>query len=132
MDSSPYSQPKSDAIPTGSAGGSQGVVQNRSIILGWEKLRILYNLILLGVGLLVVLEARKVGMHASEITAGVFLMAVGANAGFCIGPMSELYFCTFLQKRSLETLRIPMFALGLIMSLALFGLFYLTIGFGAI
>ncbi len=63
------------------------------LVRAWEKLRLLYNAILLlpglGVVALWIMVAKLPVPVAAMLTPPV---AIGANAAFFLGPMAELYF----------------------------------------
>lgn len=95
----------------------------REIVLGWEKLRLLYNLILLlpGVGILAVFTIRW-GSPWSLAVGGSVLVAIGANGAFFLGPLAELYLRgVFRNGESLGKGRWLIFGAGLVVSAGVFG-----------
>jgi len=83
-----------------------------SVFFAWEKLRIVYNLLLIA---LVVIE---LGIEGTLITLPLlFGGAVAANICFCVGPVAEGYLCCIGVERIRA--RLALFALGMILSLAL-------------
>lgn len=82
----------------------------KEVFLAWERLRVIYNLILVGVSLLV-------GMaRLTELSFWYFLIegAVGANLCFCVGPVVEGYLTLIGINR--DGSRMLLFVLGTIAS----------------
>jgi len=105
---------------------------SRGIILGWERKRILYNLILLPVGLLVAWAALRYGLWPGEVILWCIIMAFGANACYFAGPLLEWYACTFRPKASFsKTSRLMIWLAGLLASLGVFGIAYLSLDLSA-
>jgi|GEM_PF-1302471 len=91
--------------------------------LAWEKLRILYNLVMLGVGLpclwLLWLLEESVGQSYGFfsfwcLSTGLF--GVVANAFYCLGPLAEVGVYRVLRLR-IGRARYGLFAPGLLLSM---------------
>ncbi len=87
-ESNPYAPPAA-----ASAGEPANPLAFGELVRAWEKLRLIYNalLILPGIGVVVLWVAR------TDLSLPVALIlsvpvALGANAAFFLGPMAELYF----------------------------------------
>lgn len=89
----------------------------------WERLRILYNLLLLGV----VLLAAGPGIALPDFLELLFLImgAVLANLCFFAGPLTESYLAWLGLKSQLVTL--GLFVLGVLISIPLVFLFEFSI-----
>jgi hypothetical protein len=73
----------------------------RPILITWEKLRIVYNLVLAGVvGLFVILEPEV--LSVPYLPFRLVAAAIGANVCFTAGPVVDAY-VSYLAKR-----RIPL------------------------
>jgi len=94
----------------------------RSIILGWEKLRLIYNGVLLPCGIAVLALALSKDIGWLLVLAGGGVVGIGANVCFFAGPMAELYFCALRRKKPNVGLRRFLFIGGLVGSLGLFGI----------
>jgi hypothetical protein len=83
------------------------------VFLAWEKLRILYN------GLLIVAVLGIILKSGFNLLAGIFFVepAIYANVGFCAGPVAEGYL-SWLGFRH-PACRWFIFALGLFITLVL-------------
>ncbi|MEK7949715.1 hypothetical protein [Luteolibacter soli] len=94
----------------------------REIVLGWEKLRLWYNAILLVPGLGVMASwVGKQGMPFFLALVMAALVAMGANFCFLLGPAAELYLRgLFRQGRPLGRGRLLIFGAGLVISLGVF------------
>ena len=116
----PYTTPSTD--PTAGTPPPKVVGSPRTIIWAWERLRLRYNLILLipGVAILIFYTTR-IGIPFGGAASGGFVMAIGANLGFFLGPLSEMYSAATLDKPELPKYRKFAFWAGVIGSLALFG-----------
>ena len=82
----PYQAPRTDACSV------QEVAALRELVRAWEKLRLLYNgiIILPGLGVLALWVTRGNVPIPAAITFGI-LVGIGANAAFFLGPLAELY-----------------------------------------
>ena len=88
----------------------------REVILGWEKLRITFNLLQLAIGLLLSwdMAADFGGVHVYVFW--VIIYGVTANAFYCLGPLAEIYLLTLAPSRLPRT-RLPAFIAGTAFSL---------------
>ena len=119
MEQNPYATPRA---PVEIARPSSAPASPRAIVAGWEALRLRYNLILLGPGLLVVLLCMtQFAMSPFHAVVGAAFVAVGANLCFLLGPLAELYASAMLDVPEHPELRRIAFTLGLIVSLGAFG-----------
>jgi hypothetical protein len=94
----------------------------RELVLAWEKLRILYNALLILPGLLVLISM-VTDLHTPVIQAVISgaVVAVGANCCFFLGPAAELYLRgLFRQGQPLGRGRWLIFGIGTMLSLMLF------------
>ncbi|MGB0993296.1 MAG: hypothetical protein ACPG32_12625 [Akkermansiaceae bacterium] len=116
----PYATPAADLAGDGNSAQAKG--SPRAIVWGWEKLRIKYNLILAlpGIAILFFYMYKGELPIVGAFVSGLF-MAIGANACFLLGPLSESYAAAFFDKAELPTYRKVAFWAGVIGSLALFG-----------
>jgi hypothetical protein len=118
MSENPYRPPTQD-LESGALLHRHALID---IVRSWEKLRILYNLILLlpGLGILF-LQARQ--FHLSPLVAVVeaLVVAAGANFAFLLGPAAELYFrALFRRGESIGRGRLLIFGAGLVVSAGVF------------
>jgi hypothetical protein len=97
------------------------------LVRGWEKLRLLYNgiMILPGTCVLILWVTRQQLPLPAAIIGGI-LTGIGANATFILGPLAELYLRGFLKNgASLGKGRLLIFSAGLAVSggvLLIFGI----------
>lgn len=88
------------------------------LVLGWEKLRVIYNGIMILPGLAVLalwVDRQNLPLFAATICG--ILVAVGANIAFMLGPLAELYLRGLLRNgASLGKGRLLIFGAGLIVS----------------
>ncbi|MGJ8672520.1 hypothetical protein [Rubritalea sp.] len=119
MESNPYISPTTKAIKAFvSSDGVESTARLRDIVLKWEKLRVIYNLVLLLPGLGVTLyAANKWGSSMSEMLSSVIPFAIMANLCFFLGPLSELYIAAIWQINDSRMIRRWSFGLGLVGSL---------------
>ncbi len=88
------------------------------LVRGWEKLRLLYNgiLILPGLGVLTLWVTRLHLPLAAAIIGGI-LVGIGANIAFMLGPLAELYLRGLLKNGApLGKGRLLIFGAGLVVS----------------
>lgn len=115
----PYAPPASD---TTASPPDRGAL--RDIVAGWERLRLIYNLILLlpGVGVLLMWSVHQ----QMPLGFGLFsaaMVAVAANCAFFLGPLAELYFRgLFRDGASIGRGRWLIFGAGLVVSFGVFAL----------
>lgn len=85
----------------------------------WEKLRLIYNGILILPGLIIL--GMWVGLLGYPLPLAIFsgiFVGVGANVAFFLGPLAELYFRAFLRNgKSLGGGRKILFRTGIVFSL---------------
>ncbi|MBA4065138.1 MAG: hypothetical protein C0501_15770 [Isosphaera sp.] len=62
-----------------------------AVLKSWEKLRLVYNAVLVPWVLLNVAAARPAGWDDPVFWAGVATAGLGANVCFCAGPVAEAY-----------------------------------------
>ena len=112
----------------------------RATVKSWEKLRLLYNVILLlpGIALIwriihvqqVMMAANPPGMgfpimHPAEVVIGAFVFGFCANLCFCLGPYTEVVITALGFPLSARRIRYFIFGLGLILSLAVISVLWL-------
>lgn len=111
MDFNPYQPPTSsdDAVD---------IAALSEMVNAWEKLRRLYNLIMIlpGMGVLALWLARTEMPFLIAIFFGV-LFGLGANAAFFLGPLAELYIRVFFRRGdTIGKCRWFIFSAGLVVS----------------
>ncbi|MEY3898293.1 MAG: hypothetical protein RLZZ214_3814, partial [Verrucomicrobiota bacterium] len=95
------------------------------LVRGWEKLRLLYNGILLlpGTGVLILWITRQHLPVPAAIIGGI-LVGIGANIAFMLGPLAELYLRGLLKNGApLGKGRLLIFSAGLVVSAGVFVIF---------
>lgn len=117
MSENPY------ATPTAELNGGesrQGVF--REIVIGWEKLRLWYNALLLVPGLAVVaMWASRQEIPLAALVVMAVPVALAANVCFFLGPLAEVYLRAMLPTgASLGRGRRLLFGAGLVVSLGVF------------
>ena len=108
----PYQRPKSEASP------SWEIAALGELVRAWEKLRLLYNgiMILPGLGVLALWVTRADLPIPAAILFGI-LVGAGANAAFFLGPLAELYLRgLFLHGEGIGKGRWLIFSAGLVVS----------------
>ena len=117
MSENPYAPP----VAASEAGDIQRPAL-REIVLGWEKLRLWYNGILLIPGLAVI--AGSVGQQGMPLFVSLVMaamVAMGANFCFFLGPVAELYLRgLFRNGQPLGRGRLLIFGAGLVVSFGVF------------
>lgn len=90
----------------------------REIVIAWERLRIVYNLLLLLPGLgIAALWIARTGTPVAAAAFGSALVAVGANLAFFLGPAAEVYLRgMFFRGQSIGRGRLLIFSAGLVVS----------------
>lgn len=63
----------------------------RELVVGWERQRIHYNLILLPFGCGTLFIWSGIESYLTPLLVGAFLFAGGANLAYFLGPLVELY-----------------------------------------
>lgn len=71
----------------------------REVIFGWEKLRILFNVLQLALGLLLSwgLPEAFGGIHVYAFW--VMIYGITVNVFYCLGPLAEIYLVTLAPAR---------------------------------
>jgi hypothetical protein len=121
MDFDPY-QP-----PTGGDVQPRDIAALGELVKAWEKLRGIYNAILIlpGLGVLALWSTRTEMPLAAIIFCGV-LVGLGANAAFFLGPLAELYIrAWFRHGETIGKGRWLIFSAGLVVSAGVMMLFAL-------
>jgi hypothetical protein len=88
------------------------------LVRGWEKLRLLYNgiMILPGLGVLGLWVTRQ-HLPVPAAIAGGIVVGIGANIAFMLGPLAELYLRGLLKNGApLGKGRLLIFGAGLVVS----------------
>lgn len=91
----------------------------------WNKLRIIYNLVLFVVGMLVATPSL---MDFPDLILGIIIYAILANICFCAGPFLDVYFLVFSDTKT-SLLRNTLFTFGLLGSILLTLIFGLSTRF---
>jgi hypothetical protein len=92
------------------------------VVTGWEKLRLIYNLMLLvpGIGIQTIMVLRQ-DMPVSMAVIGAVIIGVAANLAYFLGPLAELYFrALFRDGESIGRGRYLIFGAGLVVSAGVF------------
>lgn len=91
----------------------------KHVVVAWEKMRLLYNVILLLVGIIALFILIN---YYRESTNMVLLQslafALAANLCFFAGPVCELYLRAFRHVSNAQSLRWILFTVGTLASLA--------------
>jgi hypothetical protein len=106
----------------------------REIVVGWEKLRLLYNGLLLLPGAAMFWYAVDRGAVPPVAALGsCALVAIGANGCFLLGPLAELYLRgIFRRGEPFGRGRQLLFGLGLLASGCVFVLVFLVLADGGV
>ncbi|MGE9270991.1 MAG: hypothetical protein ACQKBU_09345 [Verrucomicrobiales bacterium] len=90
----------------------------REIVLAWEKLRLIYNGVLLIPGVLILaLWVQRLDLPVGAAVVGGMMVGLGANVAFLLGPLSELYLRgLFFNGESMGWGRWLIFGSGLVVS----------------
>ena len=90
----------------------------REIVVGWERMRILYNIILFIVGIIAILAlTRSPHFELSEAILPAISFGIFANICFCAGPAAETYIRAIFNTQNIKLLRLCLFILGTLFSL---------------
>lgn len=93
----------------------------RGIVSSWERLRLIYNAVLAGVGTLILIASISKGFMPIGVAAtSAISVAIMANLAFFLGPLSEVYLCAIRDEGELPVYRKGIFIVGMIFSLCLF------------
>ena len=108
--SSPESNQPSDKKPLNS--------ELREIVIGWERLRILYNIILFLVGVAAIFVCMRAPyFNLAESIIPAIMFGIFANICFCMGPTAETYIRAIFNSQDVRAVRIALFLLGTLLSL---------------
>jgi hypothetical protein len=123
----PYAPPSSTLHPV-----VEQKMALRELVLAWEKLRILYNGLLLLPGLLILftlVTEENIGVIEALVMGG--FVAIGANCCFFLGPAAELYLRGLFRKgEPIGRGRWLIFGSGTMLSLMLFIVFLVQLKTG--
>lgn len=123
-DQNPFQSPVQESL------SKDGHTAHR-IVSAWERLRLLYN-VLLGVPGICLATAAVLSKPESALETIAFsiLFAGFANLCFCAGPGFELYLCYFRKIAECPPARLPLFILGTLLSFAPIVAGSLAVAFG--
>ncbi|MDA0767036.1 MAG: hypothetical protein O3A87_05310 [Verrucomicrobia bacterium] len=108
----------------------EDILLTRGIVRSWEKLRLIYNGVMVGPSILFATLFYHDNVwwtdgHSSAATAlliqigvGIVLFALGANICFCLGPYVELVIVALGYPVTGRKLRPVLFGMGLLGSLS--------------
>jgi hypothetical protein len=110
----PYTSPESDRDPTKKPLN----IELREIVIGWERMRILYNIILLLIGIIAIFFLLRTPYFKLEETIlSAIAFGIFANVCFCAGPVAETYIRAIFNNQDIRSLRLALFILGTLLSL---------------
>jgi hypothetical protein len=90
----------------------------RNIVIGWERMRILYNIILFLVGVVAIfVSLQKPFFSLEEVVISAIAFGIFANVCFCAGPTAETYIRVIFNSQDVKTVRLSLFILGTLLSL---------------
>ncbi len=108
--SSPESNQTSDSKPLNS--------ELRDIVIGWERMRVLYNIILFLVGITAIfVMMRAPFFELAEVILPAIAFGIFANVCFCAGPTAETYIRVIFNTQDVKSVRMGLFILGTLLSL---------------
>ena len=98
----------------------------------WEKLRIIYNIVMLIVGIPIAVviyrtlqglpptfhDSLKIVFDVVGIIMASIVFGLFANLFYCLGPLVDIYYYVFIKKRMSKLFRYGLFIAGLLLSLA--------------
>jgi hypothetical protein len=98
----------------------------------WEKLRILYNIVMLIVGIPIAVliyrtlqglpptfhDSLKIVFDVGGIIKASIIFSLFANLFYCLGPLVDIYYYVFIKKQMSRLFRYGLFIAGLLLSLA--------------
>ncbi len=104
----------------------------REIVIGWERLRLLYNALLAVPGILVLVTMmHDFDMGVVDAVLAAIFVAAGANLCFLLGPLLELYVRGIFRKgQPIGRGRWLIFGSGTLLSLFLFILIFVQMKTG--
>ena len=92
--------------------------QFKQVVIAWEKLRLLYNVIMLLVGVIALFVFVNYYRESStKVLLQVITFAIFTNLCFFAGPLCELYLRAFRDITNAQSLRWILFILGTVISL---------------
>lgn len=97
--------------------------QLRKMLVSWEKLRLLYNGVLLVLGVLLLFaffSPAFLSAYWLDVMFGSLMVAVMANIAFFLGPLVEAYTTAFLGLQWRSGARVVVLLAGLIFSALVF------------
>lgn len=97
--------------------------QLREMLVSWEKLRLLYNGVLLVLGVLLLFaffSPAFLSAYWLDVMFGSLMVAVMANIAFFLGPLVEAYTTAFLGLQWRSGARVVVLLAGLIFSALVF------------
>ena len=109
------------------------IESSRATVLWWEKMRLVYNGILLVPGIMLAWWHVRVGMHPPgptslpDTVAGCVAFGFLANVCYCLGPYVEFVVISRGFPRTAPRLRWFLWGLGLLLSLALISGTWITL-----
>lgn len=110
----PYITPDSDQPPKIKGPNSE----LREIVIGWERLRVLYNIILLLVGVIAIfVTLQQPFFNLEEVVIPAILFGIFANFCFFVGPVAETYIRVIFNFQDFKSMRLGLFILGTLLSL---------------
>ncbi len=110
----PYTAPESNQTSDSKPLNSE----LRDIVIGWERMRILYNIILFLVGVTAIfVMMRAPYFELAEVILPAIMFGIFANICFCAGPTTETYIRVIFNTQDVKTLRLSLFILGTLFSL---------------
>lgn len=119
---------------------TSGIETTRETVKAWERLRLVYNVVLLLAGLPVVWlvldgDFPPMGPFPNsplELVFDCVVFGLLANVFFCLGPYAEFVVVAIGFPLTARKIRYALFGLGLLVSLGLIGLVVLLLPFAAL
>lgn len=114
----PYLSPVAQPVTT-----SRQQQQFKQIVIAWEKLRLLYNVVMLLTGVVALFVMVNYFRESTgTLITQVLFYGIAANLFFFAGPVCELYLRAFRNVTNAQTLRWILFITGTVFSLIPAGL----------
>jgi hypothetical protein len=95
----------------------------QQIIKTWESRRIIYNVVMLPLGVIIIQKLLAYGMPVRPALMLALTSGLTANAFYSLGPLVDLYMALFKPAKDLGKWRPVLFGLGLSFSLLVEALF---------
>lgn len=90
----------------------------REIVIGWERMRVLYNIIMFLVGVVAIfISTRAPYFSLEEALFPAIIFGIFSNICFCSGPTIEIYYRVIFNPQDKRSLRLILFVLGTLLSL---------------